>query len=124
MHLLRRHVIAALLVMLCAIANLAAQERSPALPPPAPVAPELRQSPSGARPGQSDTSAQKPQDEFRPISELPPEERLPAAPMLVAAYIFVVLALFAYVLSLSRRLSAVTQEITRLDALLKRDGRG
>jgi len=62
----------------------------------------------------------KPTDGFVPISELPPEEKLPAAPMLVGAYVFVVVALFAYVLSLARRVNAVGRDIARLDAQLKR----
>jgi hypothetical protein len=61
-------------------------------------------------------------DEFVPISELPPEEQLPAAPMLVAAYVFVVLALFAYLLSVSRRLGAVKEDIARLEAETRRTG--
>ena len=67
---------------------------------------------------------QKPPDDgFEPISELPPDERLPAAPMLVAAYAFVALALFAYLLSLGRRLGAVKQEMARLEGDIKRSGR-
>ena len=62
---------------------------------------------------------QRPDEGFKPISELPPTEQLPAGPMLVAAYVFVVLALFAYLLSLSRRLNAVSRELVRLDAQLK-----
>jgi hypothetical protein len=58
-------------------------------------------------------------DGFKPISELPPEDKLPAAPMLVAAYVFVVVALFAYIVSLSRRLNAVSRDIVRIDAQLK-----
>ena len=46
------------------------------------------------------------QEEFVPIDELPPQDQLPAAPLLVAAYSFVVLALFAYVVSVARRLGA------------------
>jgi len=61
----------------------------------------------------------RPDDGFRPVSELPPEDRLPAAPMLVGAYVFVMLALFAYVVSLSRRLNAVSRDIVRIDAQLK-----
>lgn len=61
-----------------------------------------------------------PDDGFRPVSELPPDEKLPAGPMLVAAYVFVVVALFAYFVSLSRRLNAVNREISRLDAQIKR----
>ena len=67
---------------------------------------------------------QQPADDgFEPLSELPPDERLPAAPMLVGAYIFVVLALFGYLLSISRRLSSVKQEIGRLESDMKRTTR-
>jgi CcmD family protein len=123
MHLLIRSLIAMLFVTVPAVAAVGVQERSPAFPPPPPpplIAPSERASPVSNQPG---GAAQKPQDEFRPISELPPEDRLPAAPMLVTAYIFVVLALFAYVLSLSRRLSSVAKELSRLDSELKRSGR-
>jgi len=63
------------------------------------------------------------QDEFVPIDELPPQDQLPAAPLLVAAYSFVVLALFAYVLSVARRLGGVQRELERFEAELKRSGR-
>jgi CcmD family protein len=68
-------------------------------------------------------STQKPAEGFEPISEIPPEDRMPAAPMVVTAYAFVILAFFAYVLSLARRLGAVKQEISRLESELKRSGR-
>ena len=63
------------------------------------------------------------QDEFVPIEELPAQDQLPAAPLLVGAYSFVVLALFAYVLSIARRLRTVQREMERLEADLKRGGR-
>ena len=62
------------------------------------------------------------QDEFVPIDQLPPQDQLPAAPLLVAAYSFVVLALFAYVVSVARRLTGVQRELERLEADLKRGG--
>lgn len=65
----------------------------------------------------------EPQDKFVPLDELPPEEQLPAAPLLVTAYAFVLLALFAYVLSVARRLGAVQQEVDRLERDLKKSGR-
>ncbi|MBI4886828.1 MAG: CcmD family protein [Acidobacteria bacterium] len=72
-------------------------------------------------------SAQQPaptqQEEFVPIEELPPQDQLPAAPLLVAAYSFVVLALFAYLVSVARRLGAVQHELERLESELKRSGR-
>jgi CcmD family protein len=63
------------------------------------------------------------QDEFIPIEKLPPQDQLPAAPLLVAAYSFVALALFAYVVSVARRLGTVQQELSRLESELKRSGR-
>jgi CcmD family protein len=67
------------------------------------------------------TLAQQPQrqDEFVPVSELPPTEQLPAAPLLVGAYVVVLVALFAYVLSVARRVGAVQQEVRRLEGELK-----
>ena len=66
---------------------------------------------------------EEPPDKFVPLDELPPEEQLPAAPLLVSAYAFVLLALFAYVLSIARRLGAVQQEVERLERDLKKSGR-
>ena len=63
------------------------------------------------------------QDEFVPIDQLPPQDQLPAAPLLVAAYSFVVVALFVYLLSVARRLTAVTRDIERLESDVKRSGR-
>ena len=67
------------------------------------------------------TFAQQPQqqDEFVPVSELPPAEQLPAAPLLVGAYVFVLVALFVYVLSIARRVTAVRQEMDRLEGEIK-----
>lgn len=62
------------------------------------------------------------QDEFVPIDELPPQDQLPAAPLLVTAYALVVLALFAYVLSVARRLTTVQRELERLEGDVKRGG--
>ena len=55
-------------------------------------------------------------DEFVPISQLPPQDQLPAAPLLVIAYAFVWLVLFAYVVSVSRRLAKVQHEVQRLES--------
>jgi hypothetical protein len=65
--------------------------------------------------------AQQPQrqDEFVPVSELPPTEQIPAAPLLIGAYVFVLVALFVYVLSVAKRVSAVQQEVQRLEGELK-----
>ena len=74
---------------------------------------DLAAQPEGARQAE-------PVDEFKPISELPPEDRLPSAPMLVGAYAFVMLAIFAYLLSLSRRLNAVARDLAKFDSQSKR----
>ena len=63
------------------------------------------------------------QDEFVPIGDLPPQDQLPAAPLLIAAYSFVALALFTYLISVSRRLGRVQRELERLEADLKKTGR-
>ena len=63
------------------------------------------------------------QEEFVPIDELPAQDQLPAAPLLVAAYSFVALALFAYVVSVARRMATVQRELERLESDLKRSGR-
>ena len=60
------------------------------------------------------------QDGFVPVSELPPQEQLPAAPLLVTAYAFVWVAVFGYVFSVARRLSAVQREVERLESDVKR----
>jgi hypothetical protein len=125
-----RGFVATLLAVSCSAVALAGQ-RSPALPPsppaslpelaPRPLETELRQRIDPATlQSQAPSANQPPQDEFsEPLSELPPEERMPAAPMVVAAYIFVLLAFFAYVFSLSRRLSAVKQDMARLETEIK-----
>ena len=67
--------------------------------------------------------APKQQEEFVPVSELPAQDQLPAAPLLVTAYAFVWLALFGYVVSVSRRLSHVQREVERLESDIKRGTR-
>jgi CcmD family protein len=62
----------------------------------------------------------KQQEEFVPIDELPPQDQLPAAPLLVTAYSFVVLALFAYLISVARRLGVVQRELDRLQSDARR----
>jgi CcmD family protein len=64
------------------------------------------------------------QGEFIPIDQLPPAEQMPAAPLLIGAYSFVVVVLFAYLLTVSRRLVVVQREVGRLEADMKRSGRG
>jgi CcmD family protein len=65
----------------------------------------------------------KQQGEFVPVSQLPAQDQLPAAPLLVTAYAFVWVALFAYVVSVARRLSRVQREVERLEADIKRGHR-
>ena len=75
----------------------------------------------GERAAQAEGARQaEPIDEFKPISELPPEDRLPSAPMLVGAYAFVMLAIFAYLVSLSRRLNAVGRDLAKFESQSKR----
>ena len=65
---------------------------------------------------------QKPQEpvgEFVPIDQLPPTEQMPAAPLVIGAYSFVMLALFFYLVSLSKRLGTVQREVERLESDLK-----
>lgn len=71
-------------------------------------------------------SAQQPaeqQGEFVPAETLPQREQMPAAPLLISAYAFVMLVLFAYLISLSRRMGAVKADIGRLESDLKRGSR-
>lgn len=81
-----------------------------------------------AAPQAQTTQAQAPQPErqevFLPASELPPLDQLPAAPLLIGAYSFVVVMLFLYVISVGRRMATVQQEIERIEADIKRTGRG
>ena len=65
----------------------------------------------------------QPQDEFKPVGNNPAPEQIPAAPLLIGAYIVVLGGLFFYVVSLSRRLGAVRQDVERLEGELKRRGR-
>ena len=63
-------------------------------------------------------------EEYVPLDQLPPEDQLPSAPLLIGAYVFVVAGLFTYLFSVARRTSAVQREVERLEADLKRAGRG
>jgi CcmD family protein len=63
------------------------------------------------------------QNEYVPIDELPPQDQLPAAPLLVTAYAVVMLGLFAYVVSVARRMATVQRELERLESDLKRGSR-
>ena len=79
----------------------------------------------GAAPAAAQPPGQTEQtQEFVPLDELPPQDQLPAAPLLIAAYVFVLLALFAYVFSVARRLNGVSKEVGRLEDELKRRGGG
>jgi hypothetical protein len=62
----------------------------------------------------------QPQDEFKPVGNNPAPEQIPAAPLLIGAYIVVLGGLFFYVVSLSRRLGAVRQDVERLEGEIKR----
>jgi hypothetical protein len=66
----------------------------------------------------------KQEEAFTPIDQLPPQEQLPAAPLLISAYAFVLVMLFAYLVMVSRRLTTIRSEVDRLDADLKRSGKG
>jgi len=76
----------------------------------------------------SPLAAQQPQpqqqDEFVPVSQLPAQDQLPAAPLLVTAYSFVWITLFAYLISVGRRLTYVQREVERLESDMKRGSRG
>ena len=63
------------------------------------------------------------QTEFVPLDQLPPQDQMPAAPLLISAYSVLVLALFAYVISVARRLDVVQREVQRLETDLKRGTR-
>ncbi len=71
------------------------------------------------------TIAQQPeqQNEYVPIDQLPPQDQLPAAPLLVTAYAVVMAGLFAYVLSVARRLTTVQRELERLESDLNKTRR-
>jgi CcmD family protein len=71
-----------------------------------------------------DAAQPQQQDEFIPIDQLPPQDQLPAAPLLIGAYAFVMLALFGYMYSVARRLTAVEREFERLERDVKRSTRG
>ena len=63
------------------------------------------------------------QGAFVPAESLPQREQMPAAPLLISAYAFVMLVLFAYVISLSRRIGAVKTDIARLESDMRRGNR-
>jgi hypothetical protein len=63
------------------------------------------------------------QTEFVPIDQLPPQDQMPAAPLLISACSVLVLALFAYVVSVARRLAVVQREVERLETDLRRGTR-
>ena len=63
------------------------------------------------------------QEEYVPIDKLPPQEQYSAAPLIIGAYVFVPVVLFLYLVSLSRRMTAVQRDVERLEGDLKRSGR-
>jgi hypothetical protein len=80
---------------------------------------------AGAASASTASAAQPaPVDEFKPVGNNPAPEQIPAAPLLIGAYAVVLGGLFAYVVGLSRRLGDVRQDVARLEAELKRRGRG
>jgi CcmD family protein len=78
---------------------------------------------AGAAGQQPDSQQPKQQDEFVPVSQLPPQDQLPAARLLIGAYAFVWIVLFAYLVSVSRRLSNVQREVERLESDIARGTR-
>ena len=54
------------------------------------------------------------QDEFVPVDRLPSQEELPAAPLVMTAYAAAWLVIFAYVVSIWRRLARVEREMAAL----------
>lgn len=84
----------------------------------------LLASASGAAPAVVAQEPSEPQGAFVPAESLPQRERIPAAPLLISAYGFVMLVLFGYVISVSRRLTAVKDDIGRLEGEIKRSDRG
>ena len=58
----------------------------------------------------------KGQSEFVPVDSVPLSDQLPAAPLLITAYAFVWVVLFAYVMSVGRRLTKVQHEVERLES--------
>ena len=74
---------------------------------------------------QSSLYAQQPtqQEEFFSVDQLPPTEQIPAARLLIAAYAIVLVVLFLYVVTVARRLTAVQDEIQRLESDVKRANR-
>ena len=63
------------------------------------------------------------QSEFVPIDQLPPQDQLPAAPLLISAYAVVLVAFFAYVMSVGKRLGSVQRELERLESDMQRNRR-
>lgn len=68
-------------------------------------------------------SAPQQLDEFVSIEDLPQQEQIPAANLLIPAYAFVWVAVLVYVISLSRRLGAVEQDVQRFEKDLKQGKR-
>jgi len=63
------------------------------------------------------------QEGFVPIDQLAPKEVLPAAPLVIAAYSVAWIAIFAYVLTIWKRLASVEKEMAALSQRVASGGR-
>jgi CcmD family protein len=95
------------LLCLCSAASPSAQQ-----PTPRPSDPAAAQPPSAAQEG------------FVPVDQLPkPQDTMPAAPLVATAYAFVWVMLFAYMVSIWRRLNAVERELHSVSRRIGSGGR-
>jgi len=63
------------------------------------------------------------QEGFVPIDQMAPKEVLPAAPLVIAAYSVAWIAIFAYVLTIWKRLASVEKEMAALSQRVASGGR-
>jgi CcmD family protein len=63
------------------------------------------------------------QEGFVPIDQLAPKEVLPAAPLVIAAYSVAWIAIFAYVVTIWKRLASVEKEMAALSQRVASGGR-
>ena len=63
------------------------------------------------------------QEGFVPIDQLAPKEVLPAAPLVIAAYSVAWIAIFAYVVTIWKRLASVEKEMAALSQRIAGGGR-
>ena len=63
------------------------------------------------------------QEGFVPIDQMAPKEVLPAAPLVIAAYAVAWIAIFAYVLTIWKRLASVEKEMAALSQRVASGGR-